>query len=65
MSVTTSAQPTFERVAYCDRCGGQIRAVVRFQLPSGGTLTFCGHHTRELETSLIEAGATRSLLDAA
>ena len=39
----------------CDRCGAQ--AYVRVALPTGGTLLFCGHHFRDHESPLRDAGA--------
>lgn len=39
----------------CDRCGAQ--AYVRAELPAGGELLFCAHHSLEHLPKLIEMGA--------
>lgn len=39
----------------CDSC--RAPASVRATLPSGGELTFCGHHTRQHLDRLCELGA--------
>ncbi len=39
----------------CDRCGATAKVVTL--LPSGGELTFCGHHWRRHDEGLRQAGA--------
>ena len=39
----------------CDRCSAAAKVVIL--LPSGGELTFCGHHWRRHDERLREIGA--------
>ena len=39
----------------CDRCGANAKFTVL--LPSGGSLSFCGHHQAEYQEALTKAGA--------
>ena len=47
----------------CDRCGEVVRAVTLVRLPEceelpvGGVLTLCGHHTNKHRDALVEVGA--------
>lgn len=48
---TLEAQsPTLTALDRCDRCGAQ--AYILAELPSGGALLFCKHHSREVEEKL-------------
>ena len=55
MTTTSQVMTTLTAIDRCDRCGAQ--AYVRVALPTGGELLFCGHHFRDHETPLREAGA--------
>lgn len=37
---------------WCDRCGAAAKLLARF--PSGGDLTFCGHHANRYATLIVE-----------
>lgn len=41
----------------CDACGRLARGVVKVTLVGGGTLFFCGHHSRGHGPALIAQGA--------
>lgn len=58
MTAATMSHATAEltRQDRCDRCGAQ--AFARATLPGeGGVLLFCGHHFRNHESALVDAGA--------
>lgn len=41
----------------CDQCGPSVVAYIIVEMPSGLPLSYCIHHGREYEGSLLDQGA--------